>query len=429
MRFLSLFSGIEAASVAWKPLGWTCVGVSEIDPFGRAALAQHYPHVPNLGDVSLITEQQIAALGRIDVLVFGSPCQDLSLAGKRKGFDGERSSLFFIAMRIVRWAREHCGLRFAVWENVPGAFSSNDGRDFAAVVGDMAGMDTAPAVPPHGWGKEGCAVGDAGLVEWSTLDAQWFGVAQRRRRCFVVADYGDWTNRPPILLESEGLRGDSPPQRGPGEDAAADADHGIASGRIVGALRATDGGPDLEHGRSGHLIVVSNAEGSRGLPFLTVSNLSKTVNNQTPLLAFAIDLRNGTVDATAMTLQSGGIGEGRGMCINAIPHTFVNTPVLSFKPGQSEAAGGIFVTEDYAPTLQAQNNGSTAVPAVMYGAAVRRLTPRECERLQAFPDDYTHITVNGKPAADTPRYRALGNSMCVNVMRWIGQSIEFAYLY
>ncbi|MDP2262658.1 MAG: DNA cytosine methyltransferase [Hydrogenophaga sp.] len=200
MRYVSFFSGIEAATQAWHPRGWTAVAFAEIDPFASRVLAHHYPATPNLGDITAVTEAQIRALGPVDVFVFGSPCQDLSVAGKRKGLDGERSGLFFDAMRVVGWLRQHCGLRWAVWENVPGAFSSNAGRDFAAVVEHMAGLD-AVAVPAKGWGTEGCAVGEEGMVEWATLDAQWFGVAQRRRRVFAVADFGDWAGRPPVLLE------------------------------------------------------------------------------------------------------------------------------------------------------------------------------------------------------------------------------------
>lgn len=180
MRFLSLFSGIEAASEAWVPLGWECAGVAEIDPFACAVLAHRHPHVPNLGDISKVTEMQVAALGHIDLVVFGSPCQDLSCAGKQKGLSGERSGLFFPAIDIISWCRIWCGTRFALWENVPGAFSSSAGRDFAAVVGALAGL-AGTSVPPKGWGTEGCAVGTEAMVEWSTLDAQWFGVAQRRR--------------------------------------------------------------------------------------------------------------------------------------------------------------------------------------------------------------------------------------------------------
>ncbi len=131
MRYLSLFSGIEAASVAWEPLGWECVAVAEVDAFASAVLAHRYPSVPNLGDVTKIDAADLAALGRIDLVVFGSPCQDLSVAGKREGLAGERSGLFHVAVDIVRWAREYCGCRWALWENVCGAFSSNKGRDFA----------------------------------------------------------------------------------------------------------------------------------------------------------------------------------------------------------------------------------------------------------------------------------------------------------
>lgn len=215
MNYLSLFSGIEAASVAWRPLGWQCVGVAEIDPFPCAVLAHHYPDVPNLGSVTDITDEQIAALGSIDVVVGGSPCQDLSVAGKRAGLAGERSGLFHEQLRIFHAARHLCGARFLVWENVPGAFSSHAGRDFAVVVGAMAGCRVD--VPEDGWGTEGVALGEHGLVEWAVLDAQWFGVAQRRRRVFAVLDAGDWSSRPPILLEPDSMRGNLAPSREAGE--------------------------------------------------------------------------------------------------------------------------------------------------------------------------------------------------------------------
>lgn len=141
MRYLSLFSGLDAATVAWAPLGWKCAGVAEIEPYCCNLLEQLYPNVPNLGDVSTMTEADVAALGPLDLLVFGSPCQDLSLAVKRKGLNGERSGLFFVAMRIAEWARRHCGLRWALWENVPGVFSSAGGNDFAAVVKHMVGLE------------------------------------------------------------------------------------------------------------------------------------------------------------------------------------------------------------------------------------------------------------------------------------------------
>jgi DNA (cytosine-5)-methyltransferase 1 len=232
MRYLSMFSGIEAASVAWHPLGWECVGVAEIEPFPCAVLAHHYPDVPNLGS---ITDEQIAALGPFDLVVGGSPCQDLSVAGKRAGLAGARSGLFHEQLRIFHAARTLCVARWLLWENVPGAFSSHGGQDFAVVVGAMAG--TGFAVPKGKWQKAGVAVGSHGLVEWRTLDAQYVrveshprAVPQRRRRVFALLDTGDWSSRPPILLEPESLRGDSPPRRETGEGAAS---------RIVGR---SDGG-------------------------------------------------------------------------------------------------------------------------------------------------------------------------------------------
>jgi DNA (cytosine-5)-methyltransferase 1 len=170
MKYLSLFSGIEAASVAWQPLGWEAVAFAEIEPFPCAVLTRHYPDVPNLGDVTQIKPKQIAALGPIDIVVGGSPCQDLSIAGKRAGLRGTRSSLFHEQLRIFNAAKTFCGARFLLWENVPGVFSSQQGSDFAVVVGEMAGGRID--VPTGGWGTEGMALGENGLVEWAVLDAQ-----------------------------------------------------------------------------------------------------------------------------------------------------------------------------------------------------------------------------------------------------------------
>lgn len=204
MRFLSLFSGIEAASCAWLPVGWECVAVAEIEKFPCAVLKHHYLSIVNLGDISKITEEQVGKLGRIDLVVGGFPCQDLSVAGKRKGLknaDGTktRSGLFFDAMRVVEWAKP----RWVVIENVPGLFSSLEGRDFAAVVGELAGIQIS--VPGDGWGNAGVALGPRGLVEWVVLDAQRHGVPQRRRRVFLVRDSGDWSNRPPLFPISQSM--------------------------------------------------------------------------------------------------------------------------------------------------------------------------------------------------------------------------------
>lgn len=273
MRYLSLFSGIEACSAAWKPLGWTCVAVAEIEPFPAAVLAHHYPGVPNLGDVTAIADAQIAALGSIDLVVGGSPCQDLSVAGKRAGLAGERSSLFHEQVRIFHAARTFCGARFLLWENVPGAFSSHGGRDFGIVVGSMAGCELG--VPRGGWGTCGAAIGSHGLVEWRVLDAQYVrveshprAVPQRRRRVFALLDTGDWRDRPPILLEPEGLRGHPAPRREAGQGSAAKS------------LCCSDGGIDREdrHTLIAHSLRAEGFDASedgtgRGIP-LTVGALT-----------------------------------------------------------------------------------------------------------------------------------------------------------
>ncbi len=379
MRYLSLFSGIEAATQAWQPLGWECVAVSEIEPFPCAVLEHHYPNVPNLGDVTKITEQQIKDLGQIDLIVFGSPCQNLSVAGNRKGFEGEQSSLFYAAMEIIKHAKRHCKTRFALWENVPGAFSSNKGADFTEVVKHMAGLDELNT-PKNGWGKEGAAVGSHGLLEWSVLDAQWFGLAQRRKRVFAIVDFGDWTSRPPILLERESLRGDSAPSRETREGATANAQTGFTK---------------QGHGDCGNCGVGSTctAHQSKDCSDLIVCHGTQDpiTNNET---AYALGCNSGQENVVALAVSDvcGTLTRShgdRGVCMD------------SFASGQCAIGKGY----------------------------VRRLTPIECERLQGFPDDFTKIPYRNKSADDCPngvRYKALGNSMAVNVMAWIGQKIQQA---
>lgn len=444
MRYLSLFSGIEAASSAWSPLGWQCVGVSDIEPFPCAVLAHHYPAVPNLGDVTKITEADIAALGPIDAVVFGSPCQDLSVAGKRKGLEGARSGLFFTAMRIIGWARQHCGLRWALWENVPGAFSSNKGADFAAVVDALAGLDGTTA-PPKGWGTEGCAAGAKAMVEWSTLDAQWFGVAQRRRRVFALADFGDWSGRPPILLEPQSLRGDTAPSREAGQGIThSTAPCLTSSGRGVERTGDTRGQDPVVAVAGGGLVRVIpstadvahclNAGGMGRLDYETETLLAMCASGEVAH----------TLKAEGFDASEDGTGRGTPPVV-VLP--FDTTQITSKangsnpKPGDpchplAAGAHAIAFNSNAQPdemrfdmhvsaALTCSQSSAVAIPNMQ----VRRLTPVECERLQGFPDNHTRIPTgkSGKPAADGPRYKALGNSMAVPVMRWIGTQIDFAH--
>lgn len=544
MRYLSLFSGIEACSVAWAPLGWECAAVAEIEPWPSRALAHHYPDVPNLGDVTKVTEEQIAALGRVDVVVFGSPCQDLSVAGKRKGLDGARSGLFFTAMQIVGWARQWCDCRFALWENVPGAFSSNKGRDFAAVVDAMAGLE-GTGVPPKGWGTEGCALGTEAMVEWSTLDAQWFGVAQRRRRVFAIADFGDWRNRPPILLEPESLRGDTAPRRETGEDVTGTLASRTRGGGFPGSDEACSGyvqpvAPTLDQraGRSGAnsfatsggLIPVGlqrpvltsstgevshclNAGGMGRIDYETETMIACTYAVRTAQtgangigvareVSHTLDLASGQAvcvipfDTTQITSAANYSNPKVGdpchpLAAGAHPPTIafnsnaqqdemkfdehVSAPLtcsqysavaigcdtyngsltgdvaatLGTQSGDGLSSGpSVLQPGAVAVSLRGREGGGTAElggpiqnclrasggggdkPHVLTGMRVRRLLPTECEALQGFPRGYTAVPdARGKPSADGPRYKALGNSMAVPVMRWIGQQIDYAMIW
>ena len=233
MKYLSLFSGIEAVSVAWKPLGWECAAVCEILPYQSSVLAHHFPNVRNLHDVTKIDEATIKSLGKIDIVVFGSPCQDMSVAGKRQGLqtvkedENHSSRLFFEGVRVFRLAQKHCGARFMLWENVPGALSSQEGADFGTVLETLVGVKFGAAGLV--WGNEGVVCGSGGLCEWAVLDSQFFGVPQRRRRVFALLDTGDWSGRKPILLEAEHLRKITSKNGSEGQENTSELERSIAN--------------------------------------------------------------------------------------------------------------------------------------------------------------------------------------------------------
>lgn len=354
MRYLSVCSGIEAASVAWHPLGWQPVAFSEIEPFPSAVLAHHYPSVPNWGDMTRYQEWPDAD---VDVLVGGTPCQSFSVAGLRKGLDDPRGNLMLTFGAIAQRYRP----RWLVWENVPGVLSSGGGRDFGTFLGMLAEL---------GYG-----------FAYRVLDAQYVrvdshprAVPQRRRRVFVVGHLGDWRRAAAVLFERESLSGHPAPRREAGERTTS----GSGECPTVSSKWAKQSGG---HAGAEHYNLtveyVGNAEGgAEGVPFLTASNLANHLNNQTPLIAHAA-------------------------AFNAYQRT----------------------VSDVASPIQ-HDDERKLEKGVMQGMAVRRLTPRECERLQGFPDDYTDIPWRGKKhAPDGPRYKALGNSMAVNVMSWVGQRI------
>lgn len=392
VRYLSVCSGIEAASVAWHPLGWRPVAFSEIEPFPRAVLSARWPGVPLHGDFTTISEDDY---GAIDLLVGGTPCQPFSVAGLRRGMADPRGNLALGYLGLAARKRP----QWVVWENVPGVLSIDGGRAFGAFLGGLVEL---------GYG-----------FAYRVLDAQYFGVPQRRRRVFVVGHLGDWRPAAAVLLERESLLGNPPPRREAGAGVAA------LTARGVGTCGADD-----NQAQDGHLI--ANCPTSRE---------AKGPDSDATTTLIAHTLRGEGFDASE---------DGTGRGIPLVPVAFDPTPSERVTPtlrsmahrGSHQNAGGQIAV---AVSLRGRESGATAemgddiMPSLRCGGgggdkphaltetAVRRLTPRECERLQGFPDDYTLIPWRGKPAdqcPDGPRYKALGNSMAVPVMAWIGRRIE-----
>lgn len=330
MNYLSVCSGIEAATVAWHHMGWKPVGFSEIEKFPSQVLAHHYPQVTNFGDMTKYKEWQIN--DPVGLLVGGTPCQSFSVAGLRKGLADPRGNLALTYVGIL----DHFRPKWFVWENVPGVLSSNKGRDFAAFL-------TALGIIGYGW-------------SYRVLDAQYFGVAQRRRRVFVVGHLGGWKPASEVLFESESLRRD------------------IKKG-------------EKKQQKITPIIGGSTCSGKQKFGTLMANCGTKLwLGNQE---AFSGDFH-----------------------VFAKQVTFDERNVRSFTNGNFKTFPTLAAT-DYkgAKSICYKNNETMQV---------RRITPIECERLQGFPDEYTNIP----KAADGNRYKALGNSMAVPVMRWIGERIN-----
>lgn len=485
MNFLSVCSGIEAASVAWGPLSMKAVAFSEIEPFPSAVLAHHYPDVPNWGDMTKYQEWPDAA---IDLLVGGTPCQSFSVAGLRKGLADPRGNLMLTYGAIAAKYRP----TWLVWENVPGVLSSNGGKDFGAFLGMLAEL---------GYG-----------FAYRVLDAQYFGVAQRRRRVFVVGYLGDWRRAAAVLFERQSLSGHPAPSREAGKNIAGTissrstaggglgADFDLAGGlQVAGAITAhafTGGAGGRPEGASANHFVThvgvagtldasyarlqgcSGQDANHGHSHLVAHTLlgkshSSHAADQDTYVPVAIPI-NDMATRHAGTDGSGhhsGKGHGLGVGHNTDPMftltkgdkhavayrtagdgavyeegdataplttgtdksaNIISQPVNIYggNKRKDRPDGGFYVRmdEDTSKTLDSSGGLNPACSqggtAVINSMKVRRLIPRECERLQGFPDDYTLIPVRNKPAADGPRYKALGNSMAVPVMAWIGGRID-----
>lgn len=378
MRYISTFSGIEAASCAWEGLGWEPLAFAEIDPFACAVLEARYPEVPNLGDMTKIDWR--AYHGKADLVVGGSPCQSFSIAGKREGLEGE-SGLMWEYYRCISAVRP----RWIVWENVPGALSSSNGEDFRCL---LEGLDAL------GYG-----------LAWRVLDAQFFGVAQRRRRVFLVGCLGDPEGPCEVLFEPESLRWDTPSSADKRKELAARVRERAGSYCIQGSM-----------------IGRSEKNGPQGDGINNVSFTLNTVDQHA--VAHTLKVRCGCEGGGKGALVQEDVS-GTLSCRNE-QTLFAPLAFAANQRGEVRLQGG---DGDVFGALPCAWSGKQAQGVVCADGkyTVRRLTPTECERLQGFPDGWTAIPWRGRTAddcPDTPRYRALGNSMCVNVMRWIGERID-----
>lgn len=542
MKYVSIFSGIEAATVAWHPLGWEPLAFSEIDPFPSTVLQHHYPDIPNLGDITKIDWSPY--VGAADIVVGGSPCQSFSVAGKREGLAGA-SGLMFEYIRAVRELRP----RWFVWENVPGAFTSERGEAYRQLLSEMDAL---------GYG-----------LAWRVLDAQFFGVAQRRERVFLVGSLGtmrcaevlfereslSWNHqssrqkRQALTEEAQERVGEADYDSGclnPGETQSrrvypASGVYPTLSTReksgqnqesvftqfgddVAGTLTSRyDSSPCVDRGAN---VVVDERDkvflcqtaqtGSNG-KLVKQDDVMNTLDRTNSTAVAALDfnptdarLRYANDDVSQTLTARAGTGG------NQVPLVQVQPLVFNPNAGINEKGGGFALSEDVTPTLKTDHNPAVAFasnqrdevrelevagalaaqpgikqqtyicradgqanamtsvdmaptltshakkdPPLIYPAedsigedaliqrdmsatlsthntqtlitggrekrslTVRRLTPRECERLQGFPDDYTDIPYRNKEhAPDGPRYKALGNSMAVPVMRWIGERIH-----
>lgn len=447
MRFGSVCSGIEAASVAWAPLGWKAAWLAEIEKFPAAVLAHHYPEVPNLGDMTALPAR--IAAGEVDapdIFCGGTPCQAFSIAGLRNSLDDARGNLSLVFCEIanaIDTARAVCGRPPAVifWENVPGVLSTKDNA-FGCFLAGLAG-ENDPLEPPGGkWTNAGCVSGPQRTVAWRVLDAQYFGVAQRRRRVFVVASARKGFDPAQVLFEWDGVRRDTAPSREARQTAPAIPARSTAGGGLGTDFDCDGGTICVATGQAGAEIGADMAPTlncNHEAPYvartlLGKSNCSHAEDKETYVCFDASEDGTGRGTPprpvaygirTANTSSNGwGIQEEVTHTLDCAQGVAVAFQERGRTDGPSLEIGG-----DVAYALTAPNGGGRAQERNVLTPAmqVRRLTPTEAERLQGFPDNYTAIPWRKKPAdqcPDGPRYKALGNSWAVPNVRWIGERIH-----
>ena len=505
MRFGSVCSGIEAASVAWHPLGWEAAWLSEIEPFPSAVLAHHYPNVPNLGDMTTLPERILSGeVEAPDLFCGGTPCQAFSVAGLRNSLDDARGnlSLTFVgianAIDHVRSVRSDSPA-IVFWENVPGVLSTKDNA-FGCFLAALAG-ESDPLIPSGGkWTNAGCVFGPQRTVAWRVLDAQYFGVAQRRRRVFVVASARADFDPAAVLFEFDGVRRDTAPSRETGQRVAnaltdrVDRGGTNSEGQRLISMCLNAGGMGRLDAESETLLPISihphcigraPTAGPQGKEYL-LDGSAYCMDSRGQPQAIAFHPTQDPISSTDGTTHGLGCGSNGGQASIAVAQPIALQDVRPVEKSQNgkgwnddgtaytvdtHATQGVAqpisfgaqmsvpqVDFDLNQTLQAKNpmavawsmnlmspgrqvreddgvgaltqdahrptQGNEAV-VIQQAMAVRRLTPVECERLQGFPDGYTNIPWRKKPEApDGPRYKALGNSWAVPVVRWIGNRIQ-----
>ena len=458
IKFGSVCSGIEAASVAWHSLGWKAAWLSEIEPFPCAVLNHHYPDVPNYGDMTLLPERILSGeVEAPDVFCGGTPCQAFSVAGLRNSLDDARGnlSLTFVgianAIDHVRSVRSDApGIIF--WENVPGVLSTKDNA-FGCFLGALAG-ESDPLIPSGvKWTNAGCVFGPQRTVAWRVLDAQYFGVAQRRKRVFVVASARADFDPAAVLFEFDGVRRDTAPSRETGE-------------RIAPCV--TNGPPFSRTGNErveAEAMVVQTfdrqSSGEYGTQTIASTMSARDFKCASDLVAQPISIhphcigrapnagpqgKEYLMDGSAYCMDSRGQPQAVAQpiafqqtadCLTAAYGTKWNGNASATNGSlfaaqavaMRESGQGYWMEDTIAGTLRAEGEDRPSRPSHVIGQPpamqVRRLTPIECERLQGFPDGYTNIPWRKKPEApDGPRYKALGNSWAVPVVLWIGKRIQ-----
>jgi DNA (cytosine-5)-methyltransferase 1 len=394
LTYGSVCSGIESATVAWHPLGMRAAWFSEIEAYPCSVLKHHYPAVPNLGDMRKIARAiLVGEAAAPDVLVGGTPCQAFSLAGLREALEDERGQLTLTYMRLLnaidfirgRNNQQPC---IAVWENVKGVLNA-PGNAFGCFLAGLAGEDV-PLVPAgKKWPNAGCVFGPKRAVAWRVMDAQYFNLAQQRQRVFVVASARKGFDPSAVLFEFDGVRRDSAPRREPGTYVAALTANGVGTC-----------GADDNQAQAGHLIATDevshclNAGGMGRIDYETETFVTECVTG---------DVTH-TLKGEGFDASEDGTGRGQPIIAQAVADTLT----ASWYQSNGATVG----------------NNPGIINAIIHGLRVRRLMPIECERLMGFSDNYTLVPHRGKPAADGPRYKALGNSMAVPCMSWIGTRIN-----